>query len=207
MRVVTAAAVGLALAAGPDALAAEKQVPLTKAEMLLSFSPLVKKAAPAVVNIYASKVVSQRQSLPLFDDPFFRRFFGEKFGFGLPRKQVQNSLGSGVIVRPDGLIVTNKHVIEGAEKINVVLSDRRESHAMIVVTADPFPLVWPMWDSGINLIAIGCEYDLIAPRALRTVYAVLRSSGQRNPPANTRLRVVTPENASTFCDDWKRWTE
>ena len=79
--------------------------------------------------------------------------------------------------------------------------------AMIVVTADPFPSVWPMWDSGINLIAIGCEYDLIAPRALRTVYAVLRSSGQRNPPAHTRLRVVTPENASTFRDDWKRWTE
>ena len=136
MRAVTAAAVGLALAAGPDALAAEKQVPLTKAEMLLSFSPLVKKAAPAVVNIYASKVVSQRQSLPLFDDPFFRRFFGEKFGFGPPRNQVQNSLGSGVIVRPDGLIVTNKHVIEGAEKINVVLSDRREFSAMIVVTDD-----------------------------------------------------------------------
>ena len=136
MRAVTAAAVGLALATGPDAIAAEKQVPLTKAEMLLSFSPLVKKAAPAVVNIYASKVVSQRQSLPLFDDPFFRRFFGEKFGFGPPRNQVQNSLGSGVIVRPDGLIVTNKHVIEGAEKINVVLSDRREFTAKIVVTDD-----------------------------------------------------------------------
>ncbi len=136
IRAVIAAAVGLALAAGPDAIAAEKQVPLTKAETQLSFSPLVKKSAPAVVNIYARKVVRQRQSLPLFDDPFFRRFFGKEFGFGQTRKQVQNSLGSGVIVRPDGLIVTNKHVIEGAEKINVVLADRREFSATIVVTDD-----------------------------------------------------------------------
>ena len=154
IRTVTAAAVGLALATGPDAIAAEKQVPLTKAEMLLSFSPLVKKAAPAVVNIYASKVVSQRQSLPLFDDPFFRRFFGEKFGFGLPRKQVQNSLGSGVIVRPDGLIVTNMHVIEGAEKIKVVLADRREFSAKIVVTDDRTDLAILQVDTGGELLPV-----------------------------------------------------
>ena len=109
-----------------DGQAAERQVPGTKAEVQLSFAPLVKKAAPAVVNIYARKVVQGRRSLALFDDPFFRRFFGEDFGIGQPQKQQQNSLGSGVIVRPDGLIVTNKHVIEGADQINVVLADRRE---------------------------------------------------------------------------------
>ncbi len=145
---VTAATVGLALAAGPDAIAAEKQVPLTKAEMQLSFSSLVKKSAPAVVNIYARKVIRQRQSLPLFDDPFFHRFFGEEFGFGLPRKQVQNSLGSGVIVHPDGLIVTNKHVIEGAEKIVVVMANRREFSAKIVVTDDRTDLAILQVDTG-----------------------------------------------------------
>ena len=148
IRAVTATAVGLALAAGPEAIAAEKQVPLTKAEMQLSFSPLVKNSAPAVVNIYARKVVRQRQSLPLFDDPFFRRFFGGEFGFGRPRKQVQNSLGSGVIVRSNGLIVTNKHVIEGAEKINVVLADRREFSAQIVVTDDRTDLAILQVDTG-----------------------------------------------------------
>ena len=145
---VTAAAVGLALAAGPDAIAAEKQVPLTKAEIQLSFSSLVKKSAPAVVNIYARKVVRRRQSLPLFNHPFFRRFFGEEFGFGMPRKQVQNSLGSGVIVRHDGLIVTNKHVIEGAEKIIVVMADRREFSAKIVVTDDRTDLAILQVDTG-----------------------------------------------------------
>ena len=119
-----------------DGQAAERQVPRTKAEVQLSFAPLVKKVAPAVVNIYARKVVQGRRSLPLFDDPFFRRFFGEDFGFRQPQKQQQNSLGSGVIVRPDGLIVTNKHVIEGADQINVVLADRREFAATTVLTDD-----------------------------------------------------------------------
>jgi len=121
-----------ALAAG----AAEKQLPPSRDAVTVSFAPLVKKAAPAVVNIYARKIVRQRGSMPLFDDPFFRRFFGEEFGLGMPRPQLQNSLGSGVIVRASGLIVTNKHVIEGADQINVVLADRREFAARIVVSDD-----------------------------------------------------------------------
>jgi len=121
-----------ALAAG----AAEKQLPPSRDAVTVSFAPLVKKAAPAVVNIYARKIVRQRGSMPLFDDPFFRRFFGEEFGLGMPRPQLQNSLGSGVIVRASGLIVTNKHVIEGADQINVVLADRREFAAKIVVSDD-----------------------------------------------------------------------
>ncbi|MDA1089064.1 MAG: Do family serine endopeptidase [Proteobacteria bacterium] len=120
--------------AWPAVGAAEKQAPSSKAEVQMSFAPLVKSTAPAVVNIYARKVVRQRGQTPLFDDPFFRRFFGQDFAFGQPQKRVQNSLGSGVIVRSDGLIVTNKHVIEGADQINVVLADRREFSATLVIT-------------------------------------------------------------------------
>ncbi len=115
---------------------AEKTVPESRDEVLLSFAPLVRKAAPAVVNIYTQKIVRARRAVPLFDDPFFRRFFGEEFGSEMQREQTQrqNSLGSGVIVRDDGLIVTNKHVIEGADEITVVLHDRREYDAKILVT-------------------------------------------------------------------------
>ena len=113
-----------------------KRVPASKDQIQISFAPLVKKAAPAVVNIYTRKVVRRRAIAPLFDDPFFRRFFGEGFGFGLetPRAPVQNSLGSGVIVRADGLVITNDHVIEGADEITVVLADRREFEAKVVGT-------------------------------------------------------------------------
>jgi Do/DeqQ family serine protease len=133
---MVAAALMVALPTGMPAGAAEKQVPPSRDAVTLSYAPLVKKAAPAVVNIYARKIVRQRGTIPLFDDPFFRRFFGEEFGLGIPRQQLQNALGSGVIVSADGLIVTNKHVIEGADQINVVLSDRREFAAKIVVLDD-----------------------------------------------------------------------
>ena len=101
----------------------------------MSFAPLVKKAAPAVVNIFTRKTVRSRAFSPLFDDPFFKRFFGENFGQGprsQTRRKVQNSLGSGVIVKANGTIMTNHHVIVGAEEITVVLSDRREFEAKII---------------------------------------------------------------------------
>ncbi len=102
-------------------------------ELRLSFAPLVKRTSPAVVNIYTSKTVRQRRVSPLFDDPFFRRFFGGRVpGGGGKRERVQNSLGSGVIVANDGLIITNHHVIEGADEIRVVLTDRREFLAKVV---------------------------------------------------------------------------
>ena len=114
--------------------AADKSVPSSRVQVELSFAPVVKQVAPAVVNIFSKKVVRQRAVSPLFNDPFFKRFFGEDFGMlGVPRERIQSSLGSGVIVSPDGLIVTNFHVIQGADKIKVVLADRREFDSILVL--------------------------------------------------------------------------
>ncbi|MBI4182542.1 MAG: Do family serine endopeptidase [Proteobacteria bacterium] len=131
-RAPEAALVALALLAAHVPPAEAQKVPESRAEIRLSFAPVVKRAAPAVVNIYARTVVRERAVSPLFDDPFFRRFFGEGLGLGIPRERVRNSLGSGVIVAPEGLIVTNNHVIEGASEVTVVLADRREFEARIV---------------------------------------------------------------------------
>lgn len=105
--------------------------PSARADIQFSFAPLVKRTAPAVVNIFTRRTVRTAPS-PLFSDPFFRRFFGDAFP-GAP-ESVQNSLGSGVIVDPVGTIVTNHHVIRGADEITVVLADRREFEAQIVRT-------------------------------------------------------------------------
>ncbi|MDQ0436832.1 Do/DeqQ family serine protease [Kaistia dalseonensis] len=107
-------------------------MPQTEAQLRYSFAPLVKRVSPAVVNVYASRVVQQRRS-PFMDDPFFRQFFG---GGGLdtaPRTRVQQSLGSGVIVDPSGVVVTNYHVIANADEVKVALSDRRELSADIIL--------------------------------------------------------------------------
>jgi Do/DeqQ family serine protease len=109
-------------------------VPESRGQIELSFAPVVKRVAPAVVNIFSKRVVRERAVSSLFNDPFFKRFFGEDFGMqGVPRERIQNSLGSGVIVSADGLIVTNHHVIEGSDEITVVLTDRREFAATLVL--------------------------------------------------------------------------
>ena len=114
--------------------AAERVVPTSSAELQLSYAPLVRRTAPAVVNIYARKVVRRTFRSPLFNDPFFRRFFGDVLPPGARRERIENSLGSGVIVRPDGYIVTNNHVISGADEVIVALADRREFDADVVLT-------------------------------------------------------------------------
>src|SRR6059036_581719 len=110
------------------ASAQDRRVPSSAAELRLSYAPIVQRVTPAVVNVYAAKVVQNRN--PLLDDPIFRRFFGVP---GQQPEQMQRSLGSGVMVDPSGLVVTNNHVIEGAEQVKVSLSDKREFEAEIVL--------------------------------------------------------------------------
>jgi Do/DeqQ family serine protease len=110
---------------------AQVQVPQTQAQVTMSFAPLVKQAAPAVVNIYAKRIVESRQSMsPFASDPFFRDFFGD---LAPSRPRVQNSLGSGVILSGDGYVVSNYHVVGQATDIRVVLTDRREFSAQVVL--------------------------------------------------------------------------
>lgn len=116
----------IAMFASAPVMAQEARVPSSVGEIRLSFAPVVKKVAPSVVNVYAARVVENR--VPMFDDPIFRRFFG-----GGDREQVQRSLGSGVIVDPSGLVVTNLHVIENADQVKVSLPDKREFEAEIVL--------------------------------------------------------------------------
>ncbi|MCH2096055.1 MAG: trypsin-like peptidase domain-containing protein [Rhodobacteraceae bacterium] len=111
----------------PFTAQAETRVPESQAEISLSFAPLVKTAAPAVVNIYARRVV-QTQS-PFAGDPFFHDFFRQFRG----QPRVQNSLGSGVILSEDGIVVSNYHVVGMATDIRVVLSDRREYQARVLL--------------------------------------------------------------------------
>lgn len=110
---------------------AAREVPQSAAQARLSYAPVVEKTAPAVVNVYSRRVVRERVN-PFFDDDFLRMFGGPE-GLGLTRERVQQSLGSGVIVRSDGVIVTNNHVVDGGDKLTVVLSDRREFDAELVL--------------------------------------------------------------------------
>src|ERR671931_1281701 len=126
-------AAAVLIAAAPLAAAAQERSPVRRLpsspdELRLSYAPVVQRAAPAVVNVYAAKMVAVRN--PLFDDPIFRRFFGVPGGGG---EQVQRSLGSGVIVDAAGLVVTNNHVIEGADQVKVSLADKREFEAEMVL--------------------------------------------------------------------------
>ncbi|MBU3919119.1 MAG: S1C family serine protease, partial [Alphaproteobacteria bacterium] len=99
-----------------------QQVPQSQEQISLSFAPLVRQASPAVVNVYTAKVTTSRATTM------------EQLLYGVPAQgTVQNSLGSGVIVASDGVIITNNHVIQGADTFRVVLSDRREYEAELLL--------------------------------------------------------------------------
>ena len=202
MKKITINATGLCLAIslmsfGAVPSFAEDRVPTSQVEVMLSFAPLVKKAAPAVVNIFTKKRVTQSRPT-IFDDPFFKRFFGRNFGPKKNREQVQNSLGSGVIVDEDGIIVTNYHVVAGADEITVALQDRREFDARLVVKDErtdlailkiepegsPFPFL-EFTDSdtlevGDLVIAIGNPFGVGQTVTSGIVSALDRSAGVSN---------------------------
>ncbi|MGH9748181.1 MAG: DegQ family serine endoprotease [Candidatus Acidiferrales bacterium] len=117
---------------------AKDALPISLGSFTNGFSAVLKPALPAVVNIHTSKVVKQHQGFnPFGSDPMFRQFFGDQFGQqGKPQPEREQSLGSGVILTPDGIIVTNNHVIDGASDIKVQLSDKREFRAKLIGT-DP----------------------------------------------------------------------
>ncbi|NIK46859.1 Do/DeqQ family serine protease [Variibacter gotjawalensis] len=133
MKTLALAAATALILSAPVALsgradAQTSRAPSSSNDLKLSFAPAVRQTAPSVVNVYAARVVENRN--PMMDDPIFRRFFG---GPGMPREQVQRSLGSGVIVDKSGFIVTNNHVVEGATEVKIALADRREFEAEIVL--------------------------------------------------------------------------
>lgn len=113
-----------------------REVPRSQADVMQSFSPLVKATAPAVVNVYADRLV-QRSVSPFAGDPFFEQFFGQR----MPnRTERQSSLGSGVIIESRGIVVTNNHVIKGADDIRVALADGREFKCRILLKDERFDL-------------------------------------------------------------------
>ena len=118
---VAAAAILAAWISGAEAQ--DRAVPQSAAQVQLSFAPVVSKVAPTVVNVYSRRLVRQAVN------PFFQQFFGAS----PMRSRVEQSLGSGVIVRADGVIVTNNHVIEGGQDIRVSLTDRREFEAKVIL--------------------------------------------------------------------------
>jgi serine protease Do len=168
--------------------------PSSMQQVQLTFAPVVKRVAPAVVNVYA-RSITQVQVNPLFSDPFFSQFFGATPEM---RQRVQQSLGSGVIVRADGLILTNNHVVEGGTDIKVALNDKREFKAKVLL-ADPrtdlavlkidtkgerLPTV-PFGDSdqvqvGDLVLAIGDPFGVGQTVTMGIVSALARSTGSAN---------------------------
>lgn len=112
--------------------------PIDRADSRTSYAPVIKHAAPSVVSVFSTKKVRANENMaPFFNDPMFRRFFGDPRRFGNPRDSIQNSLGSGVIVSKDGYVVTNNHVIEGADEVKIAIGEPRQEYKAAVVGRDP----------------------------------------------------------------------
>ncbi|MBO6674246.1 MAG: Do family serine endopeptidase [Rhizobiales bacterium] len=138
-----------------------REAPQNLAQVQLSFAPVVQLAAPAVVNVYATRTEQVRDPFANMD-PFFRRFFGDQMR-PRPRERMASSLGSGVIVDASGLIVTNNHVIEQATDVRVSLSDRREFAADILIRDERTDLAVLQvrdLDEPLPALSIGASDDL-----------------------------------------------
>ena len=114
-----------------------------KTKALTSIAPMIKRAAPGVVNVFSTKIVRESnevQRMPFFNDPFFRHFFGDQFESKpqwQPRSRKEQSLGSGVIVSSDGYILTNTHVVTGADEVKIALADNKTEYKAEIIGTDP----------------------------------------------------------------------
>ena len=119
-----------------------------------TFGPIIKKVSPSVVNIYTAKTVRENPRLsPLLDDPFFRQFFGAP-DESVSRERREQALGSGVIISDDGYILTNNHVVDGADEVKVVLADGKKEFDAKVIGTDPQTDIALIKVEGKNLPAI-----------------------------------------------------
>jgi Do/DeqQ family serine protease len=154
LAVLVAAFGGVAAAA--DTPAAPATVPAAGAQS--SYADVLTRVTPAVVTVRAARRAREAQQFPFMDDPAFREYFGERFRQQVPRSEerVQRGLGSGVIVSADGYILTNHHVVDGAEEIRVELNDGRTLQAKVVGSDAPSDLaVLKVEAAGLPVLALG----------------------------------------------------
>jgi Do/DeqQ family serine protease len=175
-----------------------------------SYADTVSKATPAVVTIHSEQRVRQPQQFPFMDDPFFRRFFGERAPQQAPNQPTRQGLGSGVIVREDGYILTNHHVIDGADKISVDMNDKRSLEAQVVGSDAPSDLavlkvnasglpVLPLGDSdrtrvGDVVLAIGNPLGVGQTVTMGIISAKGRQTGLSNGSFEDFLQTDAPIN-------------
>ncbi|MEN3325205.1 MAG: serine protease Do [Acidobacteriota bacterium] len=175
-----------------------------------SYADTVSKATPAVVTIHSEARVRQPQQFPFMDDPFFRRFFGERAPQQAPNQPTRQGLGSGVIVREDGYILTNHHVIDGADKISVDMNDKRSLEARVVGSDPPSDLavlkvnasglpVLPLGDSdrtrvGDVVLAIGNPLGVGQTVTMGIISAKGRQTGLSNGSFEDFLQTDAPIN-------------
>jgi serine protease Do len=153
---LAAVLVALTLVALGGQAAAQTAVPPRAAASQNSYADMVARVAPAVVTIRSQRRVNSAQQLPFMDDPLFREFFGRRAPGGQQRPERQRGLGSGVIVSPDGYILTNHHVVEDAEEITVELNDNRTLRAKLVGSDPPSDLaVLKVEERGLPVLPLG----------------------------------------------------